>query len=292
MSGPRISHRSTDPPRPAPRRPSAVPARMERRRPRVRAVGGVVSSTDITAAGNRFARMLDTIGVSRRGAVAVLTGNVPEYLAAYRGATWSGRQFTPMSWRWSPDEVAYVVGNCEADVLVVEARYAHLAEAAAELVAPDRRFAVGGAVAGFRDWTDVEALSGDGLQAPVVGSTMLYTSGTTGRPKGVRREPPEGPPPGRMGAGRDDDAAGLPRRGRRPGPPRVHAAVPLGPTHLRRRRRPARRRPGPARPLRSRGRAPDDRGAPDHLDVHGARRSSSDCSASPRRPGGATTCRR
>ncbi len=164
-------------------------------------MGGVVSSTDITAAGNRFARMLDTIGVSRRGAVAVLTGNVPEYLAAYRGATWSGRQFTPMSWRWSPDEVAYVTENCEADVLVAEARYAHLAEAAAEVVAPERRFAVGGAVAGFRDWTDVEALSGDELEAPVVGSTMLYTSGTTGRPKGVRREPPEGPPPGRMGAG-------------------------------------------------------------------------------------------
>ncbi len=161
----------------------------------------VVTSGDLVAAGNRFARMLDATSTPLRGGVAVLSGNVPEYLAAYRGTTWSGRRFTPMSWRWSPDDVAYVVENCEADVLVVEARHAHLAEAAAALVPEERRFAVGGSVPGFRDWSDIEALSGEERDEPIVGSTMLYTSGTTGRPKGVRRPPPEGPPPGNIGRG-------------------------------------------------------------------------------------------
>jgi long-chain acyl-CoA synthetase len=161
----------------------------------------VVTSGDLVAVGNRFARMLDATSTPLRGGVAVLTGNVPEYLAAYRGTTWSGRRFTPMSWRWSPDDVAYVVENCEADVLVVEARHAHLAEAAAALVPDERRFAVGGPIPGFRDWSEVEALPGDERDEPIVGSTMLYTSGTTGRPKGVRRPPPEGPPPGNIGRG-------------------------------------------------------------------------------------------
>jgi acyl-CoA synthetase (AMP-forming)/AMP-acid ligase II len=89
-------------------------------------VGEVVTHAELVAAGNRFAHVLDATSTPLRGGVAVLTGNVPEYLAAYRGATWSGRRFTPMSWRWAPDEVTYMVGNCEADVLVVEARHAPL----------------------------------------------------------------------------------------------------------------------------------------------------------------------
>jgi long-chain acyl-CoA synthetase len=164
-------------------------------------VGGLLSSAELVAAGNRFAGMLDATSIPLRGGVAVLTGNVPEYMAAYRGTTWSGRRFTPMSWRWTRDEVAYVVENCEAAVLVVDARYAHLAETAMDLVPADRRFAVRGPVAGYRDWADVEALPDQVVDQPVVGSTMLYTSGTTGRPKGVRREPPQGPPPGNIGRG-------------------------------------------------------------------------------------------
>lgn len=161
----------------------------------------MVTSAAVAAAGNRFARMLDATGTPRRGGVAVLTGNVPEYLAAYRGATWSGRRFTPMSWRWTADEVGYVVENCEADVLVVEARYADLAADAARLVPGDRRFVVGGAIPGYREWSEVDALPGEPLDDPIVGSTMLYTSGTTGRPKGVRRDPPVGPPPSDIGRG-------------------------------------------------------------------------------------------
>lgn len=159
----------------------------------------VLTDADLRTAGNRFARALDAAGVDERGAVALIAGNVPEFLAVYRGTQWSGRRLTPMSTRWSAAEVDYVVESCEADVLVADARYADVVADAATHIAPDRRFAFGGAIAGFRDWSEVEAFPGDPLPHPVAGNHMMYTSGTTGRPKGVLRPGVEGPPPGRLG---------------------------------------------------------------------------------------------
>src|SRR5207237_10857182 len=112
----------------------------------------VLPASELEATGNRFARLLDTLGVPTRGGVAALAGNVPELLAAYRGTTWSGRRFTPLSWRWTADDVEYVVGNCEADVLVVDARHASLATSAAALVPAPRRIAIGAESDGFRPW--------------------------------------------------------------------------------------------------------------------------------------------
>ena len=147
----------------------------------------VISSAELSAAGNRFARMLDAVGAAPCGGVAVLAGNIPEFLAAYRGATWSGRRFTPMSWRWSAEEIAYVVDNCEAEVLVVEARYADLAEAAAVAsVPPERRFAVGGDISGFRSWGEVEALAVNPRDAALGLERLRGQAGLTGEPAGRR----------------------------------------------------------------------------------------------------------
>ncbi|MEE3331413.1 MAG: AMP-binding protein [Myxococcota bacterium] len=156
----------------------------------------VVSNSDILPGAWRFARALDAAGVDRRGAVAALLPNHVEYLWSYRGATWSGRRFTPMSWRWTPEDVDYVVGNCEADALVAHIQFADAAIAAAHHVSEERRFVVGGDIPGFRPFSDIEAFSSDTYEQPLAGVNMIYTSGTTGRPKGVMRNPPpESPPP-------------------------------------------------------------------------------------------------
>ena len=59
-----------------------------------------------------------------------------------------------MSWRWTPDDVAYVAENSEARVLFADARWPELAAAAAlsPRVADDARFAIGGDLPGFRPW--------------------------------------------------------------------------------------------------------------------------------------------
>jgi long-chain acyl-CoA synthetase len=155
----------------------------------------VVKNAEVDVGSARFARALDRGGVERRGSVACLLANTPEYLFAYRGTTWSGRRFTPMSGRWTKDELSYVVENCEAECLVVDARYADRVMEAAQRLPADRCFAVGGEIEGFRSWTEIEGEDGSPYESPLAGTTMLYTSGTTGRPKGVLRRPIEDEPP-------------------------------------------------------------------------------------------------
>jgi long-chain acyl-CoA synthetase len=150
-------------------------------------VHDVVGNAELVAGGNRFARALDAAGVADDATVGVLGGNRREWLSAHRGITSSGRTITPMSWRWTPDDVRYVITNSEATAVVVDARYPELAQAAAPSIDPAARFCYAGELPGFRPWTEVDMFDDAPLEHPLAGATMFYTSGTTGRPKGVRR---------------------------------------------------------------------------------------------------------
>ena len=122
------------------------------------------------------------------GIAAVLPNGVAP-LELYLAALQSGWYFTPINWHFTAPEMAYIVRDCEAKAFFVHERFAAVATDAADLahLPPGARFSYG-QVPGF---TSVEALrDGQPVSLPAdrtAGTTMHYTSGTTGRPKGVRR---------------------------------------------------------------------------------------------------------
>jgi long-chain acyl-CoA synthetase len=119
----------------------------------------------------------------------LLSSNRPEFAEVVAASQRAGLRLTPVNWHLTGDEAGYVVGDCEARAVVADTRFAATA-AGAVTQAPGVtvRLAVGGAIDGFERYDDmVGAEDGCDIDDPVLGTTMLYTSGTTGRPKGVHR---------------------------------------------------------------------------------------------------------
>jgi long-chain acyl-CoA synthetase len=147
---------------------------------------------ELDAAANRLARALRRRGLSPGDAVALVAGNRPIFVETVYACQRAGFRLTPVNWHLTGDEAAYIVTDCEAKALVATREQGELA-AACLAGAPDCDVALvaGRAVAGFESAEEAMAAEDDApLPAPAPGTTMLYTSGTTGRPKGVHRATP------------------------------------------------------------------------------------------------------
>jgi long-chain acyl-CoA synthetase len=137
----------------------------------------------------RLAHVLrDDEGLTRGGHVALLATNGPDVFVTYWAAVRSGLYITAVNHHLSASEAAYIVDDCGAEVLVVSADTAELAEALLETTPKvRRRLAYGGSVAGHDSYED--ALAAASAEEPAdqpAGVDMLYSSGTTGRPKGIQ----------------------------------------------------------------------------------------------------------
>lgn len=136
----------------------------------------------------RLARVLADAGLTRGDVVALLSGNSLRALEVYWAALRSGLYITAVNHHLAADEVAYIVDDSGAAVLIVSAEKGELA-AAVQGATPGvrRRLVFGGALVGHDDYEEALAgVSGEPLDDEPAGAPMLYSSGTTGRPKGVR----------------------------------------------------------------------------------------------------------
>ncbi len=138
---------------------------------------------------NKLARVLRRQGLQAGDGVALLAHNGPEFVEVWAATQRAGLRLTAVNWHQSAELIAYVVDNCDARALVASSRFVAGATAAAKL--SDKlavKLAFAGLIEGFDDYeAALEGESGVNIEEPEVGSTMLYTSGTTGRPKGVYR---------------------------------------------------------------------------------------------------------
>jgi long-chain acyl-CoA synthetase len=155
----------------------------------IRSLHGDRTLAAVDGHANQLARALHARGVEAGDGIALLCANRPEFVEASATAQRTGLRLTTINWHLTGQEAGYIVDDCEATAFVADARFADAAhEAAARAPRLKAKLAVGGDIPGFESYADVLAAESDAaLDDPQLGGTMLYTSGTTGRPKGVRR---------------------------------------------------------------------------------------------------------
>lgn len=150
--------------------------------------GEILGFGALDAAANQAAHGLIALGLSPGEGIALLLENTPEFLILTYGAKRAGLMVTPLSIHLRPPEVAHVLRDSGARLLVAGAALGALA-AALDLTAVPHRFAAGGEIAGFRPLSSL--LEGRPTTWPPgerpIGREFLYSSGTTGLPKGIRR---------------------------------------------------------------------------------------------------------
>src|ERR1700721_1400545 len=150
--------------------------------------GDRVSYGELERRSVQLARVLHQAGLRPGDVVALLTENSLRALEVYWAALRSGLYITAVNYRLKPDEVAYIVNDSGAAALIVSAEQAATAAPVADLTAAVKlRLAFGGAVPGYDSYEETIAAAPDTpLDDQPQGATMLYSSRTTGRPKGVR----------------------------------------------------------------------------------------------------------
>lgn len=165
-------------------------ARAAPRSPALLTDGGAVSFGALYDRSQLVAAALHDAGLRRGDGVALVLPNRPEFFEITWGCQLSGLYYTAVNTHFTPEEVAYVIDDSEAKAVFVDASMAELAAHVREVNACVRvHLVVGGRLPGWRSYE--EALAAAGAAPPASdGSEMLYSSGTTGRPKAVRRPLP------------------------------------------------------------------------------------------------------
>ncbi|MFI1888645.1 acyl-CoA synthetase [Streptomyces jumonjinensis] len=147
---------------------------------------------------NQLVHGLRAAGLGEGDAFAAVLPNGVELLTAHLAASQAGFYLVPVNHHLVGPEIAWIVADSGAKVLIAHERFAPAAAtAAAQAELPAGRcFTVGaGAVPGFRPYGELLAgRPGTPPAARTLGGVMNYTSGTTGRPRGIRRPLPGKPP--------------------------------------------------------------------------------------------------
>lgn len=154
--------------------------------------GVVIRYGELESRANRCAHLLRRLGLRRGDHVAILMENQPHFFEMVWASHNAGLYYTPISWRFHIDEIAFILADCAAQVLLCSQAQAGLLPILQQRL-PALRCVVAGSVIG--EASEYERALSDCPDKPIDtesrGSDMLYSSGSTGRPKGIKQTLPD-----------------------------------------------------------------------------------------------------
>lgn len=149
--------------------------------------GVMVTYRELDERSNQAAQLFRSFGLKTGDHIALMLENRREYLEICWGAQRAGLVYTAISSHLQAEETAYILSNCGAKLFIASPAVATVAETAVENASDvSQRLMVGGIRPGFESWEEaVDAQPDSPIDDQGNGVPMLYSSGTTGQPKGV-----------------------------------------------------------------------------------------------------------
>jgi long-chain acyl-CoA synthetase len=156
--------------------------------------GEAVTYRELDDRSIQASHLLRKDGLRRGDTIAILMENNARYFELTWAADRSGLYYTCISNRLSPPEVAYIVKDCGASVLFTSRALLSVGAEVVRLVPGLQQYLVDGHAEGFRDYlVERDQRPTEPIADESWGMPMLYSSGTTGRPKGVKFDLPDSP---------------------------------------------------------------------------------------------------
>jgi long-chain acyl-CoA synthetase len=157
--------------------------------------GRIITYRELDEESNRLAHLLRAAGLRPGDHIAFMLANHPLFLAVAWAAQRSGLYYTPISSRLQTDELAYIIDNCGARAFISSADLAAVATSViAATPGVETRLMLDGTAEGFESYEEAVAKQpATPIDDEGMGVDMLYSSGTTGRPKGVKIPSAHGP---------------------------------------------------------------------------------------------------
>ena len=152
------------------------------------ASGEQVTWLELDQRSNQVARLLESLGLGVGDHVSILMENNLEYFSIAWGVLRSGMYLTCINRYLTPDEAAYIIDDSTSQVLFASSELAQSEALPALIPSCPHRYSVGADIAGFDNAAQaIATMPTTPIADQRAGDTMLYSSGTTGRPKGIKR---------------------------------------------------------------------------------------------------------